>query len=410
MEEKFQKEFKDLQKQNVSDTKMKKLFTIIGMTLLLLIPIFSMYGIISDRTNYRDEAVQKVAQSLAGSQLIGVPQMSFTGNSKGEIINQLDLNNYEANIKIVTEIRKKGIFKVPVYTAKVVQKGDFENKYGDLSGKQISTKIQVSDSSGFIEEPCFKINNASAVNSQDVIYTTEIKTNAKIIPFEITYKIRGLNEIGVAFGGQKNKISMQGNWKDPEFKGNFLPTERNVTQKDFTATWSVPKIALNQNGQQSIANVSLLVPVDNYSMSERALKYGFLLLALTFMGYFIFEITSKDDKKIHPIQYCLLGAAILIFYLLLVSLSEFIAFKFAYGISSLMVMGLIFTYTYFVITKKQNLSFSVGITGAIGLLYAYFYVLLKLQDIALLAGSIGLFIIISAIMYLTRNVSWYNEK
>lgn len=409
MEERLQKELDYQQEKNNADSKMKKLLTIIGTSLLLLIPITFMYGIITDRTNYRDEAVQKVAQSWAGYQSIGTPTMSFkTQNAKKEdVVNNLELNNYETNVVIKTEIRKKGIFKVPVYTAQVTQKGDFNNKYGDLKGKQISTKIQVSDTRGFVTEPSFKINNVPAVKAQDVTYTTFVNTNAKVIPFEINYEVRGLNGIDVAFGGINNKINIQGNWKDPEFTGNYLPVERQVTQKDFNATWSVPQIALTDN---SIARVSLLVPVDNYSMAERSLKYGFLLLILTFMGYFIYEVTSKENKKVHPVQYCLLGAAILIFYLLLVSISELIAFNLAYLISALMVMSLVFGYTYFVITKKQSLGFSVGITSLMGLLYAYFYILLRLQDIALLAGSIGLFIIIAVIMYLTRNVNWYNEN
>lgn len=413
MEERLQKELEYQAKQNKADSKMKKLLTIIGTSLLLLIPIAFMYGIITDRTNYRNEAVQKVAQSWAGNQSIGTPTMSFTTQNakKEEVVNNLELNNYETNVVIKTEIRKKGIFKVPVYTAQVTQKGDFNNKYGDLNGKQIATKIQVSDTRGFVTEPSFKINNASEAKAQDVTYTTNIKTNAKTIPFEIKYEIRGLNGIDVAFGGYSNKVNIQGNWKDPEFKGDYLPTERTVTQKDFNAIWSVPKIALADNSERpSVASVSLLVPVDNYSMAERSLKYGFLLLMLTFMGYFIYEVTSKENKKVHPVQYCLLGAAILIFYLLLVSISELIAFNLAYLISALMVMSLIFGYTYFVITKKQSFGFSAGITSLIGLLYAYFYVLLRLQDIALLAGSIGLFAIIAAIMYLTRNVNWYNEN
>ena len=413
MEERFEKELEYQQKQSKADSKMKKLLTIIGTSLLLLIPIAFMYGIITDRTNYRNEAVQKVAQSWAGKQSIWLPIMSFTtkNDKKEEIINYLELNNYETNVVIKTEIRKKGIFKVPVYTARVTQKGDFNNKYGDLSDKQIDTKIQVSDTRGFVAEPSFKINNISEAKAQDVTYTTNIKTNAKTIPFEIKYEMRGLNSINVILGGHSNKVNIQGNWKDPEFKGNYLPTERTVTQKDFNATWSVPKIALtDSNKNPSVASVSLLVPVDNYSMTERSLKYGFLLLMLTFMGYFIYEVTSKENKKVHPVQYCLLGTAILIFYLLLVSISELIAFYLAYFISAIMVMSLIFGYTYFVITKKQGLGFTVGITSLMGLLYAYFYVLLSLQDIALLAGSIGLFAIIAAIMYLTRNVNWYNEN
>ena len=413
MQENLQKEIEYQQKQSKADSKMKKLLTIIGTSLLLLIPIAFMYGIIGDRTNYRNEAVQKVEQSWAGNQSIGIPTMSFTTQNakKEEVVNNLELNMYLAKVIIKTEIRKKGIFKVPVYTAQVTQMGNFNNKYGDLSGKQITTKIHVSDKRGFVTEPRFKINNAPEARTHDVTYTTNIKTNAKVIPFEINYEIRGLNSIDVAFGGYCNKVYIEGNWKDPEFKGDYLPKRHAITQKSFNAIWSVPKIALTEDSENpSVASVSLLVPVDNYSMAERSLKYGFLLLMLTFMGYFIYEVTSKENKKVHPVQYCLLGAAILIFYLLLVSISELIAFNLAYLISALMVMSLIFGYTYFVITKKQGFGFSAGITSLIGLLYAYFYVLLRLQDIALLAGSIGLFAIIAAIMYLTRNVNWYNEN
>lgn len=409
MEEQIEKELAFNEKNKGVDSKAKKFLTILGTSLLLLIPIGFMSGIIHDRINYREEAVTKVAQSWADSQVIGIPSMSFktTNAKKEEVTNELTLNNYETTVNINTEVRKKGIFKVPVYTAEVTQKGDFENKYGDLSSKQISIRTNISDSRGFVTEPSFKINNGEIKKTQDVAYTTSLKTNAKNIPFEISYKIKGLNDISVKLGGNSNKVSIQGNWKDPEFKGDFLPTEREVTNKDFSAKWSVPRIALTQS---PVVAVSLLVPVDSYSMADRALKYGFLLLTLTFLGYFIFEITSKEKRKVHPIQYCLLGAAILIFYLLLVSISELLTFNLAYLISALMVMGLILTYTYFVITKKQSIGFSFGITALIGLLYAFFYVLLMLQDIALFAGSLGLFVIIAAIMYLTRNVNWYNEN
>lgn len=410
MEEQIEKELAYSQKCKNIDSKAKKFLTILGTSLLLLIPIGFMSGIIHDRTDYRNEAVSKVAQSWAGSQTIASPTMSYTiiNDKKAEEIKELELNNYEANVVIKTEVRKKGIFKVPVYTAEVSQKGDFNNKYGNLTGKQISTTIGISDSRGFVTEPTFKINGETT-KVQDVVCKKELKTSAKTIPFEITYKIKGLNDINVALGGYSNKVSIQGNWKDPEFKGDFLPTEREVTNKDFNAHWSVPKIALSKDGTHSVITVSLLVPVDSYSMADRSLKYGFLLLTLTFLGYFIFEITSKEKKKVHPIQYCLLGAAILMFYLLLVSISELLTFNLAYLISALTVMGMVLTYTYFVITKKKSIGFSIGITALMGLLYGFFYVLLMLQDIALFAGSIGLFFIIAVIMYLTRNVNWYNE-
>ena len=400
-------------KINICDSKAKKFLTILGTSLLLLIPIGFLSIIIFDRTEYRDKAVQNVVKSWANAQTIGIPTMSFKSKNekKEDLVKEFELGNYNIDIVIKTEIRKKGIFKVPVYTAEVSQKGNFINKYGELCNKPITTTVNITDKRGFATEPTFRINNTAPKKMQDTTYTTTLKTNAKIIPFEITYKIKGLNDINVALGGFNNKVSIQGNWKDPSFEGDFLPTERKVTNKSFSANWSVPQIALSKDTiSPSCIKVSLLVPIDSYSMAERALKYGYLLLTLTFLGYFIFEITSKENNKIHPIQYCLLGVAVLMFYLLLVSISELLTFNWAYFLSALMVMGLIFAYTYFVITKKKSLTFSVSITILLGILYTFFYILLMLQDIALFAGSIGLFIIIALIMYLTRNVNWYNEE
>lgn len=411
MEEKQQE--KVFNSKNNIDSKAKKLWTILGMSLLLLIPIGFLSLVISDRTAYRNEAIRNVIKSWADPQTIITPSMSFKANNEKneDVVKRLELGNYNADVVIKTEVRKKGIFKVPVYTAEISQKGDFINKYGDLSKKQITVAVGISDKRGFVTEPIFKINNAESKKLQDNTYTTTLNTNAKTIPFEITYKIKGLNEINVMLGGVNNHISVQGNWKNPSFEGDFLPTERKVTNKEFSANWSVPKIALSTDTKgPSCITVSLLVPVDSYSMTSRALKYGYLLLALTFLGYFIFEVTSKENNKIHPIQYCLLGIAVLMFYLLLVSISELLTFKWAYLLSALMVMGQIFAYTYFVITKKNSLTFSVSITTLLGVLYSFFYVLLMLQDIALFAGSIGLFIIIAGTMYLTRNVNWYNEN
>ena len=162
------------------------------------------------------------------------------------------------------------------------------------------------------------------------------------------------------------------------------------------------------NSDEGKVGISLLLPVDNYRMASRALKYAFLFIALTFISYFIFEITTKNNKRIHPLQYLLLGAAMLIFYLLLVSISEFIPFLWAYIIASLMTIGLIGTYTYFIITKREDIKYTAIITFLLALLYTFLYVLLKIEDFALLAGSLGLFIIIALIMYSTRNVDWYN--
>lgn len=411
-----------------NNSKMKKFFILLLMLLLLLIPIGFWFGIINDRESYRNEAVKSIASSWGDVQIFGSPAMSFErkkDKNTTETVN-LPLNNYSVDVKISTEVRKKGIFKVPVYTADVFLKGDFINDYGDLSDKNITTTFTVEDSTGFIEEPKFKINNETQQVSQDTKYITKIKKTGKKIPFEISYKIRGLNELYADLGGQSNKVKIEGNWADPSFNGNFLPSSREITKDKFSAEWSIPKVATtnvaavnpnsvtkfsyDESNNKARVGVSLLVPVDNYRMATRALKYSFLFISLTFLSYFIFEITEPSKKRIHPLQYLLLGGAMLIFYLLLVSISEFVPFAAAYIISSLMTILLIGTYTHFVIVKHANPKFTIIISSLLTVLYTFLYILLNLQDMALLIGSIGLFLVIAMIMYVTRNVDWYNEN
>ena len=144
-------------------------------------------------------------------------------------------------------------------------------------------------------------------------------------------------------------------------------------------------------------------------MAERAVKYAFLFLSLTFLAYFIFEIASKDRKPVHQLQYLIMGAAMLVFYLLMLSLSEFMPFGLSYTIAAIMTIGLISTYTYFVITKKGGKKFALLITLIMALLYTFLYVLLLLQDLSLLIGSLLLFLIIGIVMYSTRNVEWNSD-
>jgi inner membrane protein involved in colicin E2 resistance len=181
MEDQLSEELNFRKESKNFDSKAKKFLTILTTSILLLIPIGFMSGMIHDRSSYRNEAVENVAKSWADSQVIGTPKMSFItqNDKKVVVVNELELNSYETSVKINTELRKKGIFKVPVYTADVIQKGTFNNKYGDLSNKEITTKIWVKDARGFVSEPNFSINNMPAKSSQDTAFNCKLNTNAK---------------------------------------------------------------------------------------------------------------------------------------------------------------------------------------------------------------------------------------
>lgn len=391
-------------------SKMKKFCVILGVLIALLIPIGFLAGIVSGREAYKEEAVSTISSSWADAQTVQAPLLTLNLPVKdNSAYKQLKPDNYNANVTISTELRKKGIFKVPVYTAEVVVKGNFKNPAGKLNNIKADLELNVTDSKGFIERPKFKLMNGNLESNNSVKYSKYLTTNAVDIPFELQYKIRGMNNFNMVPDGENNKIKISGNWDNPSFDGNFLPVSRKVENNKFEAEWSIPAIA-NTSLESPSLGVSFLTPVDNYRMATRAVKYAFLFLVLTFLAYFIFEITSKKDSPIHPLQYLMMGIAMLIFYLLLVSLSEFIPFLSAYIIATLMILGLIGMYTYFVITKCKNKVFTFIIVGIMALLYAFLYVLLILQDLSLLFGSLGLFIIIAVIMYATRNIDWYSEN
>ncbi len=391
-------------------SKMKKFCVILGVLLVLLIPIGFLAGIVTSRESYKEEAVNNISTSWAGVQKINAPTLSLNIPVKDNSMYQhLKPQDYNTNVNIQTELRKKGIFTVPVYTAEITVKGNFKNPAGVLKNIKADLDLNVSDSKGFIEKPKFKLLNGNLETNNNIKYSKYLTTSASTIPFEVQYKIRGLNSFNMVPDGENNKMTIKGNWDNPSFEGDFLPVSRKIEKNKFEAEWSIPSIA-SSNLDIPCLTVSFLTPVDNYRMAIRAVKYAFLFLVLTFLAYFIFEITSKKESPIHPLQYLMMGIAMLIFYLLLVSLSEFIPFLYAYIISTLMILSLISLYTYFVITKGKNLLFTFVIAGIMTVLYTFLYILLTLQDLSLLFGSLGLFIIIAVIMYVTRNIDWYSEN
>lgn len=387
-----------------SNGHMKKFWIILSCILVLLIPLNFFENTVNERESYKDKVVAEIAKSWATAQTIGAPELLIENGKKD---NKGTLENYDVKANLTVETRKKGIFKVPVYTADVEMRGTFAIDKNH-SGKTFFIN-HITDSKGFVNEPMLKIGGSDFVRLNSDKFAVNTGTADKV-PFILKYKIRGLNELKIRAKGKNNTITAKGNWADPSFNGDFLPLKRTVTKDGFDAEWSVPEAASLSSGEFSECVISMLVPVDSYRMVQRAVKYGFLFLSLTFLTFFVYEITSKDKRKIHPLQYILIGMAMCIFYLLLLSMSEFIPFFAAYLIATVMTVSLIGAYTYNVITKKQNITFSAIIVTILALLYAFLYVLLMLQDFSLILGSIGTFVIIALIMYATKDVEWYKEE
>jgi len=214
--------------------------------------------------------------------------------------------------------------------------------------------------------------------------------------------------------GRQTTLHLSAPWADPSFIGAFLPTQRSLTGQAFSADWKV--FHLNRNYPQhwrspearpdvdaSTFGVRLLVPVNEYLKTMRAAKYALLPLALTFLVFFFVEILNR--LRIHPFQYLLVGLALVIFYVLLLALSEQMPFDAAYGLAGLTIVGLVTAYAAASFRQRQA---TLATAGVLAVVYGFVFVVLQLQDYALLVGSLGLVVVLAVVMFLSRNINWYS--
>jgi len=230
--------------------------------------------------------------------------------------------------------------------------------------------------------------------------------------FIFNVKLKGSQYINFVPVGKVTYVELTSDWPTPSFDGTFLPTTREVSEDGFTATWNV--LHLNRNYPQawigaqhrvneSAFGVNLLLPVDSYQKTNRSIKYAILFIGLTFLVFFFIEIINQ--KRVHPIQYILVGLALSLFYTLLLSISEHTTFNVAYGISTALTIGLIAAYTKTILKSNALTGLMAGI---LIVLYLFIFILIQLQDYALLMGSVGLFVILGLVMYFSRKIDWYH--
>ena len=233
---------------------------------------------------------------------------------------------------------------------------------------------------------------------------------SKPLDFSLSITYDGSKHIAIAPIGKSTEGTISSNWPNPSFVGNFLPYEKQITPQGFTASWRV--LYLNRPfSQQSFGElpkissyayqVNFVIPVDEYQQNERAAKYGFLVIGLTFLIFFLLQHISRI--KIHIFQYTMIGLALVLFYTLLVSITEHSSFTLAYLLSSVMTIGLIALYSVAILKSKK---FPLFIGAALAALYGFIYVIIQLENYALLVGSLGLFTILALVMYASRKIDW----
>lgn len=393
-------------KNNKKDKIIQKLYTLTVFVILLSLSLLFIATTIKDRTNYKNQAINDVANRWAMAQIISPPLLTL---KKEKNVN-LNVVEQKYDITVETSTQKENIFEVPVYIANVKNEG-----YFNLAGRKNiegTFVFSVKDFKGFIETPKLKINGQEIHPDNEGKFNLCINTNDDLLKYETEYRLKGTRQIEVDTSNIATYLKLSANYPSLDFIGSYSPFDTQYQANSFTGEWSVSKIAATSVGKEndSKLGVAFSNSVDNYRMVERCLKYGFLFIALTFLTFFVFEI-KNIEYKIHPLQYVLIGASLVIFYLLLLSMSEFYNFSVSYLIAVIMTILIIGGYSYFVITKKQDKKFPVLVSLFLTIIYLYLYMTLNMEQYALLFGSFGLFFAILITMYATRNIQWYeNDK
>ncbi len=328
------------------------------------------------------------------------------------------------------EKRYRGIYEIVVYNSNVLFVGSFNSinfkkfdiPINDILFDKAFVSVGISDLKGIEKQIELNWNNESlsfnpGIPTYDIVNSginadVMIEMNDKTAyNFEFNLDLKGSQLLHFIPVGKITDINLQSEWMNPSFNGAFLPDSRTIDKDGFKAHWNI--LHLNRNYPQSWIGssqsvkgsdfgVDLLLPVDNYQKATRTIKYAILFVALTFMVFFFVEILNK--KFIHPIQYILVGFALIIFFSLLLAISEHLKFNYAFILSAIATLLLIGAYVK-AILKTNMLTFLL--TGILTILYTFIFVIIQLQDYALLIGSIGLFIILGLVMYFSRKIDWY---
>jgi inner membrane protein len=428
---------------------MGKVLTISFLTLLLLIPLCMIGGLITERQTTQQTVTAEIAQTWGGEQSVVGPVLVLpyksvstqtVNGAKKKVeniyVSYLLPQQYNAKTSLQPEIRYRGIYQSVVYQSHFLAQGNFDLKAlnrlrispKDVVWKDAYVSIGIPYTKGISQRPDFQWQGKSVEMLPGVIDADFLNTGLHApvsihpeqtsLPFKLSLSLNGSKALMLAPIGQQNNLEITSTWASPSFVGNALPTSRKVNKDGFTATWEVPyfsrsydqafidNVGIQDKLKDSTVGVQLLTSVDSYRQTDRAIKYGLLFLVLTFATYFLFEIIGKH--RFHPFQYLLIGLAISLFYLLLLAISEVAPFIWAYATASVGIISVITLYSKAILGRTHKFA-PLTIGSLLTILYTYLYVLLQLEDLSLLFGAIGLFIVLSLIMYLTRHIDWYSE-
>lgn len=403
------------------------------LTLVLIIPLALVQELIVERSQRQKEVITETTAKWGNSvyfygPILKVPYKDpMSGANNYAYFFPETLNN-KTEVTMVKPL-ERSIYKSNVFTTKMQFDGNYTNL--NFASKGIPAEniywnrakilIRTTNLKSLKDEVKMKIGNQNlafesvASSSNDSIESLEtnyfdyqnLQNEAK---FNFTISFNGSKQVKMVPIGKTTDAKMTSNWNSPNFNGNFSPISRNITDNGFEANWKILHFnrpfaqsyfdILPELGKYAFA-VDFITPVDEYQQSERASKYGFLVIGLTFLIFFLIQSISKIN--IHIFQYSMIGIALIMFYTLLISITEHSSFSFAYLVAGASVIVMISLYSISILKDKK---FPMFIGASLSVLYTFIYVIIQLEDYALLVGSIGLFLILAAVMYFSRKIEW----
>lgn len=420
-----------------------------GIVLVLQIPTYLVQNLVSEREERQKEATTEVSSKWAGKQtIIGpifvLPYWNGTDSASHKIKyyayflpDQLTVNS-----SVTPQERYRGIYKVMLYHSSVNLSGFFSKIDPDklkipkenIIWNEAFVKMNVSDKKGLNDEMILKWKNRPITLSPNSIddpggdhafyapLNLAGPDDAQNIQFSSDFSINGTEQLLFTPIGKSTTVNLKSSWPHPSFTGQILPYTADVRDNGFSATWKSLDQTRNfpqqwsgssyftgfSKDQQNDSNINaasfganLFVPVNSYSETMRSVKYAILCILLTFAAFFLIEITNR--KSVHPFQYGLIGVALVLFYTLLLSFSEYIGFSWSYAVASVLTIGLISWFVKGVLASAK----SAGIMSTVLMLvYLYVFTILRLEDYALLLGSLGLFLTLGIIMYFSKKIQW----
>ena len=443
-----------------------RVLLVLGMTLAILVPLTMIRGTIHERQTYRAQAVADIARSYAGAQAFAGPVLvvPYTETVEAEEIDKSNVvrkvtrerslhwtyfpTTLDVRGPLAPSTRKRGLHAVRVYEWQARATARFDAAIPDDAAAGSTRRIGqpwlsygFADVRGLLATPRLRVNGVAAnvaegLGSRDGAglhgrLAAPLAGQALALNTTLDFTLGGTESLAMVPLGKVNTFAIRSSWRHPRFGGSFLPRVREVGSAGFDASWQVASVAtsaqrqylqgrllptMNAAGGQGgrddgdvigaagieAVGLSLVDPVNIYSQADRASKYGLLFVLLTFVGFFGFELIKQ--LPIHPIQYGLVGLSLAIFFLLLVSLSEHTEFVWSYLIASAACIGLIGFYVSAVLRSAAR---GIGFAAMLATLYGALYGLLVSEDNALVMGAGLLFLVLAAIMVVTRRVDWY---